>query len=146
MGFSGYSCIEFKRDPRDGTFKVLDVNGRHNLSTLLAVRCGINFPWLHYAHLSEGIRPRVSGYREGVYWIDLVRDVGYSAKNLTRESISFMDYLRPYVNPHVFAILDAHDIGPLFARLFPSIAGGKRSRRRQGVEVVPPAHTGVLIK
>jgi len=46
MGFYGYACTEFKRDPRDGVHKLMEVNGRHNLSTLLAVRCGINFPWL----------------------------------------------------------------------------------------------------
>src|SRR5262245_20492808 len=33
LGFSGYACTEFKRDARDGRFKLMEVNGRHNLST-----------------------------------------------------------------------------------------------------------------
>ncbi len=117
MGFSGYSCIEFKRDARDGVYKVLDVNGRHNLSTLLAVRCGINFPWLHYRHLSDGIIPQPSDYRKEIYWIDLFRDIGYTAKFITKERQSLWDYLQPYVKPHVFAIIDVSDMGPFLRRV-----------------------------
>ena len=117
LGFSGYACTEFKRDPRDGRYKVLDVNGRHNLSTMLAVRCGINFPWLHYRHLSDGIEPQPAEYREGVYWIDLVRDIGFTARYLTREHHSLATYLRPYLSPHVFAIFDRTDMKPFMRRI-----------------------------
>jgi predicted ATP-grasp superfamily ATP-dependent carboligase len=117
LGFSGYSCTEFKRDPRDSTYKLMEINGRHNLSTLLAVRCGINFPWLHYQHLSEGIAPQTSGFREEVYWIDLIRDLGYTGIYLTREHQSLSNYLRPYLQPHVFAIFDRTDPGPFLQRL-----------------------------
>jgi predicted ATP-grasp superfamily ATP-dependent carboligase len=48
MGFHGFSCTEFKKDPRDDVYKLMEVNGRHNLSSQLAVSCGINFPWVHY--------------------------------------------------------------------------------------------------
>lgn len=117
LGFSGYACTEFKRDPRNGVYKLMEVNGRHNLSTLLAVRCGINFPWLHYQHLSEGIVPQATGFREEVYWIDLARDLGYTGLYLTREHQSLANYLRPYLQPHVFAILDHTDLGPFFKRV-----------------------------
>ncbi len=117
LKFNGYACTEFKRDARDGKYKVLDVNGRHNLSTLLAVRCGIDFPWLHYRHLTEGILPEPSGFREEVYWIDMIRDVGYSSKYLIREKQSLIDYLRPYFKPHVFAIFDVKDMKPFIRRL-----------------------------
>ena len=32
----GFACTEFKYDARDRTFKLLEVNGRHNLSSLLS--------------------------------------------------------------------------------------------------------------
>ena len=118
LGFTGYACTEFKRDPRDGKYKVLDVNGRHNLSTMLAVKCGINFPWLHYRHLSEGVEPGPMEYREGVYWIDLVRDVAFTAMHFTTEKQSLMSYVRPYVKPHVFAIFDRSDLRPFVRRVF----------------------------
>ncbi len=116
MGFYGYSCTEFKRDKRDGVYKLMEVNGRHNLSSLLAVRCGINFPWLHYRHLVYGERPVASEYQEGVYWVDLIRDVGYSLKYCRQEHYSLRDYLRPYFEPHVFAVLDFKDARPFAKR------------------------------
>lgn len=123
LEFSGFSCTEFKRDARDGLYKVLDINGRHNLSTLLAVHCGINFPWLHYRHLSDGIAPQASEFREEVYWIDLIRDIGYSALSLRQERYSFMDYLRPYLRPHVFANFNLRDLGPFLKRITCLIKG-----------------------
>lgn len=118
IGYNGYACTEFKLDPRDGQYKLMEVNGRHNLSTLLAVRCGINFPWVQYRHLILGARPEPMGFEEGIYWIDLARDLAYSARSLRREHFSPWEYLRPYVSTHVFAILDARDPKPFLRKCF----------------------------
>jgi len=103
MGFYGYSCTEFKRDPCDGVYKLMEVNGRHNLSSLLAVSCGVNFPWLQYQHLLHGELPSPQDYRTGVYWVDLIRDVGNSMRFFASEKYSLGEYLRPYLRAHVFA-------------------------------------------
>jgi predicted ATP-grasp superfamily ATP-dependent carboligase len=116
LNFNGYACVEFKRDPRDGQYKLMEVNGRHNLSTLLAVKCGINFPWFEYKHLSNGQIPSISGFQTGIYWIDIFRDLGYSAAYLLKEHYSLQQYLKPYFNPHVFAIFDIRDTKPFFKR------------------------------
>jgi len=116
MGFYGYACTEFKKDTRDGVYKLMEVNGRHNLSTLLAVRCGINFPWLQYQHLVENEQPTAHDFKTGIYWIDITRDVGYSLGYLKQERYSLRQYLRPYFNQHVFAIFDLKDIRPFIRR------------------------------
>jgi len=69
LDFHGFANIEFKRDPRDGQYKIIEVNARHNLSALLAVRCGVNFPLLQYRHLVHGELPDQPQCRQGVYWI-----------------------------------------------------------------------------
>lgn len=117
IGFCGYACTEFKKDARSGVYKLMEINARHNLSTLLAVHCGINFPWLHYRHLVAGELPAAAPYRQGVYWVDLTRDLGYSAIYLTRERYTPGEYLRPYLRPHVFAILDWRDLRPFIQRV-----------------------------
>ncbi|WP_455212384.1 carboxylate--amine ligase [Kaarinaea lacus] len=117
MNYSGYACTEFKKDERDNIYKLMEVNGRHNLSTLLAVRCGINFPWLQYQHLLFGEKLSARQYTTGIYWVDIPRDVGYSIKYFRREKYSLKQYLLPYVKPHVFAILDSHDIKPFIKRI-----------------------------
>lgn len=116
LGFEGYACTEFKRDSRDGSYKLMEVNGRHNLSTLLAVRCGVNFPWLHYRHLAYGEVPSQRPARTGIYWIDLTRDLGYSARYFGYEHYSPVQYLAPYLRPHIFAILDWKDPRPFVKR------------------------------
>lgn len=117
IGFSGYACTEFKRDARDGIYKLMEINGRHNLSSLLAVRCGINFPWLHYRHLMEGESPKASTFKKGVYWVDITRDLCYSLMCFKQEKYSLSAYLRPYLKPHVCAILDIKDMKPFVQRL-----------------------------
>jgi predicted ATP-grasp superfamily ATP-dependent carboligase len=116
MGYYGYSCSEFKLDPRDGVYKLMEVNGRHNLSTLLAVRCGLNFPWLHYRHLVEGVIPQQTAYREGLYWIDMERDLTYVPNLLFHEKESMSRIIRPYVSPHTSAVFDIRDPKPFFKR------------------------------
>jgi predicted ATP-grasp superfamily ATP-dependent carboligase len=116
MGYYGYSCTEFKLDPRDGIYKLMEVNGRHNLSTLLAVNCGINFPWLHYQHLIEGIIPQDTPFREGLFWIDMERDLAYIPQRLFQRKEKLSQILMPYLNPHVSAIFDLQDPMPFFKR------------------------------
>jgi len=116
MGFDGYACTEFKFDPRDGTYKLMEVNGRHNLSGLLAVRSGVNFPLLQYRHLVEGVMPEPAEPEYGLYWTDAFRDVGYSLVNLRAEGYAPAEYLRPYARRHCDAILDRRDPGPCLAR------------------------------
>lgn len=116
MGYYGYSCSEFKLDPRDGVYKLMEVNGRHNLSTLLAVRCGLNFPWLHYRHLVEGVVPQQIAYREGLYWIDMERDLTYVPNRLFHKKDSMSRIIQPYVSPHTSAVFDIKDPKPFFKR------------------------------
>jgi D-aspartate ligase len=116
LGFYGYSCTEFKKDARDGTYKLMEVNGRHNLSGLLAVHCGLNFPWIHYRHLVYGELPSATEYQTDIYWIDVIRDLGYSLKSLRNEGSSLSQLIHPYRSPHVFAILDEQDPKPFIRR------------------------------
>lgn len=116
MGFYGYSCTEFKKDPRDGVYKLMEVNGRHNLSTLLAVRCGINFPWLHYRHLVNGVVPEQAFFREDFFWIDMERDLPLIPHRIFKQKQSMSQILRPYLNPHVLAVYDRQDPKPFLKR------------------------------
>jgi D-aspartate ligase len=117
MNFYGFQCMEFKRDERDGIYKLLEVNGRHNLSSMLAVETGINFPYIHYNHLAYNILPGPVNFRKDVYWIDLVRDIGYSLKHFGDEKYSLRSYFTPYLKPHVFAILSRKDPRPFVKRI-----------------------------
>jgi predicted ATP-grasp superfamily ATP-dependent carboligase len=123
MDFYGFSCIEFKLDPRDGVYKLMELNGRHSRAEILDIRCGINFPWLQYRHLVHDELPSASDFETGVYWISLERDLGYSLKYRKQENYSLSEYLRPYLKPHKFAGLDLKDPRP-FIKRFADLIGG----------------------
>lgn len=116
LGFNGYSCTEFKKDPRDGVYKLMEVNGRHNRSTLLATKCGINFPLIEYRHLVNGEKPTQSDYREGVYWIDEFRDIDHIVKNRKNAFKCISEYIRPYLRRKVFSVFDFGDPQPFMKR------------------------------
>ncbi len=116
LGFYGYACTEFKRDPRDGVYKLMEVNGRHNLSGYLAVRCGLNFPLLHFRHLVYNEIPSQLQYEEGKYWIDFARDAAYYLPLIVKGKYSIIEFIKPYITNHVNAIYDPMDIKPFFMR------------------------------
>lgn len=132
MEFHGFACTEFKRDSRDGVYKLMEVNGRHNLSGLLAVRCGINFPLIQYEHLVEGVLPARTSYRSGVYWTDFVRDAGYSLAFLRSERHSPVDYVKPYARRHCDAIFDRNDMRPFVVRVRYLLGTAARTARSHG--------------
>jgi D-aspartate ligase len=117
MNFYGFQCMEFKRDERSGVYKLLEINGRHNLSSMLAIETGINFPYIHYSHLAYQLLPEAIDFKKGIYWIDLIRDLGYSLKYLRQEKYSLKSYIIPYLKPHVFAILSRDDPKPFVKRI-----------------------------
>lgn len=48
LGYRGISEIEFKRDARDGTLRLIEMNPRPWWQIDLAVRCGMNLPYRAY--------------------------------------------------------------------------------------------------
>jgi len=131
LRYSGFSCTEFKRDAGDGSYKLMEVNGRHNMSSRLAARCGMDFPWLEYRHLAHAERPAPCDFEDGIYWIDLTRDAAHTLRHWRRERYPLARYLEPYLSPHVLAELDWSDPRPFLNRLLSAFAWlGSAAQRR----------------
>lgn len=83
LDWHGPAMAEFRRDPRDGRFKLLEVNPRFWGSLQLGVHAGVDFPYRYY-QLATGVRRPDYGYTVGtgchvlrgelVYLVSLVRD------------------------------------------------------------------------
>lgn len=131
MGFEGYSCIEYKIDARNGIPKLMEINGRHNRSTLLSVECGVNFPWIDLCYRLNGRIVESTDRSRRVYWIDLTRDI-YSL-NKCRNGLRF-GVFAPYLKRHIFAVLDLSDIRPIIKRgthLVGKLLKGKSAKNEQ---------------
>ena len=97
LGYNGFSCMEFKRDARDNVYKLMEVNGRHNFSGLLAGRCGVNFPYISYLEALGQSLP-IDRYEqpEGVYWLDEHMDIRGLFRALRQGRAALRDYSLPY--------------------------------------------------
>jgi predicted ATP-grasp superfamily ATP-dependent carboligase len=132
VGVHGFVNVEFKRHARTGAFHLIEINARHNMSAALAVRCGLNFPLIEYRHRIHGERPAPVTAETGVYWISLEFEVRQARRLAARREIP-RNYLRPYVRPHVYDVLDWSDPAP-FAQWTRDVAGDRFKHRISGVK------------
>jgi D-aspartate ligase len=54
FGYRGFAGVEFKRDPRDGTFRLMELNARTESGNQLAISAGVDLPWIGYQYLTGG--------------------------------------------------------------------------------------------
>jgi len=66
LGWSGIAMVEFKVDARDGMPRLLEINPRLWGSVWLAIRSGIDFPYLLYRLAVDGDIARSDAYTTGV--------------------------------------------------------------------------------
>jgi D-aspartate ligase len=68
FGYFGLSQVEFKRDARDGSFKLMEINPRLWQWHGLAAACGIDLPRLAYADLVGETPPPAAMKHAGRRW------------------------------------------------------------------------------
>jgi len=93
IDFYGIAEIEFKRDPRDGRYKILDVNARAWGFHALGPAAGVDFPYLLFAdQLGYPVEPRRG--RSGVGWLRLLTDFPVSLVEVLRGRMSLGSYIQ----------------------------------------------------
>jgi len=108
MGLSGMVEVEFKRDPRDGRDKLLDVNPRAWGWHALCQACGIDFPLLAYREALGEALPDCR-VRYGPRWRRLVTDLPAALHEVRSGAVSPLAYVRSFGGPTSRSVLDARD-------------------------------------
>jgi predicted ATP-grasp superfamily ATP-dependent carboligase len=49
--YRGFAGVEFKQDPRDGVFRLMEINPRSESGNQLAISAGVDLPWIGYRYL-----------------------------------------------------------------------------------------------
>ena len=91
--YHGLVEIEYKRDPRDGRYKLLDVNARAWGFHAIGSGCGVDFPWLLYAD-RLGIPVEPVHAPPGVGWLRLLTDIPTALSDMAHGSLSLGTYFR----------------------------------------------------
>ncbi|HXY86791.1 MAG TPA: ATP-grasp domain-containing protein [Gaiellaceae bacterium] len=133
LGFTGLVEVEFKRDPRDGELKLLDVNPRVWGWHSLCQRAGVDFPYLAWRHArNEPVPETVAA--TGVRWLRLSTDLPVSLKEIAGGRLSARAYARSLRGPRESAIFARDDPVPGLLEV-PMLAGvlARRLLRGNGV-------------
>lgn len=94
LGYQGLFGVEFKLDPRDGEYKVIEVNVRWGLWDGLSRRCGLDLGYLAYARLAGLPFQPAAAYRTGVRWISLHRDLDAFQEYRREGALSTWDWIK----------------------------------------------------
>ena len=116
VGFRGLGSVEFKRDPRDGEFKIMEPTvGRPNLQSEVATANGVNFPWIAYADLAGIPRGCGSAPLHPVRWVNEFTDV-QSGLDLVREGVfTLREWVTSYRGAKRYALFSWRDPMPFLS-------------------------------
>jgi predicted ATP-grasp superfamily ATP-dependent carboligase len=92
LGFTGLVELEYKRDARDGAFKLLDINPRVWGWQSLCGRAGVDFPFLQWRMLSGRHVPAARAV-EGVRWLRLATDTPTALREVLHRRLPLRRYL-----------------------------------------------------
>ena len=108
LEMTGLCEVEFKRDPRDGRFKLLDINPRVWGWQTLCGRAGVDFPYLLWQLVRGQAVPEVKG-RPGVRWVRMSTDLPTALREIAAGRLSLVHYLRSLGGPIEFAVFAYDD-------------------------------------
>jgi D-aspartate ligase len=108
INYYGLVEMEYKRDPRNGQLKLLDVNARTWGYHTLGALAGVDFPYLLY---SDQIGKEVSPCRgkSGITWIRLLTDFPTGIADVSSGRLKFKEYFQSLRNFHTEAVFSRED-------------------------------------
>jgi D-aspartate ligase len=116
IDYYGLVELEYKLDPRDGKFRLLDFNGRTWGYHTLGHGAGVDFPHLLFAD-QTGEPVQICRGQPGISWIRLLTDVPTGVREIMGGRQDWRSYLRSLRDFHVEAVFSSEDPLPGIAEL-----------------------------
>lgn len=114
IDYYGLAEVEFMYDPRDGTYKLLDVNARVWGWHTLAIGAGLDFPYMLFQDML-GQPLDVPSSVEQLKWLRSITDVPTAALEIVKGKMSVKEYVRSLQGKKHYAVLAADDPLPFIA-------------------------------
>jgi len=117
VGYYGLSEVEFMLDPRDGRYKLIEINARPWGWHTLAIAAGVDLPYLLYQDILGG-KGLQNGFDKNTKWIRLTTDIPTAIAEIFRGTLKVNDYVNSFRGKKQFAVLSIKDPLPFIAELF----------------------------
>jgi D-aspartate ligase len=108
IDYYGLVELEYKLDPRDNQFRLLDFNGRTWGYHTLGLRAGVDFPYLLFADQIGEPAEECRG-QAGISWIRLMTDLPTGILEIVNGRENWLSYIRSIKNAHVEAVFSRED-------------------------------------
>ncbi|MGM0577975.1 MAG: hypothetical protein ACQEXJ_19770 [Myxococcota bacterium] len=132
VGYRGNIGVEFKRDDRDGDWKIIEVNARFGMWDGFAADCGLDLIGAAYDDArGRNVAPR-EGYDVGRHWLNFPADFWAATGYLREGSLRPAEWAMSVLQPHVSPALSSDDPMPGLARMA-SFAGEVAGRGASAV-------------
>jgi predicted ATP-grasp superfamily ATP-dependent carboligase len=143
LGLVGYASIEFKRDDRDGTYKVIEITPcRFNRQAGLSESAGFSLPHVWYRHLLR--QPIDCDVKSGVSaWVSEVNEVRAVWRYWRNGEYTLWEWLKSYRDVAQYEVFAKDDPLP-FLKLVPSTLA-HWVRRTVSLRPSQPVHRRRLI-
>jgi predicted ATP-grasp superfamily ATP-dependent carboligase len=116
--YTGIAHVEFAQDPRDGAFRVLEVNTRLPVWAAVAANRHLDLPRIVYDDLTGREVAPMPTFTRNLTWVYLAKDVHVSLQMARRGELGPRQFLRDYLRrPKARAILARDDPWPAVASL-----------------------------
>ena len=112
--YYGILDAEYRKDPRDGEFKFIEVNARCWMQCGLPTRCGINLPYIAFM---DSIGEKVENIvlcNEKIKWLLLSCDIGSSIVSMAKKELNFGEWIKSLRGKKEYAFLAKDDLLPFF--------------------------------
>ena len=116
INYYGLVEVEYKLDPRDGQYKLLDVNARIWGFHSLGFPAGVDFPYLLFADQLGQQTTRCRG-KAGIGWLRLFTDVPTALSGIVRRQTNTAAYLKSLSRTRVESVFCKEDPLPSFAEV-----------------------------
>lgn len=126
VGLRGMANIEFKQDPRDGQYKLIECNARFVASNALVSASGVPLAALVYNRITNQPMPELRTYTRGLRQLDPVRDFAAFRELRRDKRITLTGWLKSVLHRQRFPFFSWTDPLPALMRMTKPI------RRRVG--------------
>jgi len=110
INYRGIVDAEFKKDSRDGKFKLIEINARCWMQIGLPARCGVNIPYIAYKDaIGKNVEKAIYN-KKHVKWFYMYEDILSSLKSMLKSEFSFHEWTDSFRGEKEYAIFARDDL------------------------------------
>lgn len=110
--YQGLGGVEFKKDARDGSYKLIEFNARFGMWDSLGIRCGVNLPYISYRDALGLPVEKQLIFQNEMIWIDWQRDIRAFIDYKRSNKITLSHWLKSLQGKKMSAIYSKTDLNP----------------------------------